>query len=83
MIASILFWKVVFSTVIFDITSDWKIGHFENSFNGIFTIEMLPRIAAKMRTPTRKSPVTKRSSVLLVGSGWGVSPMVVRVRVDQ
>ena len=47
------------------------------------TMEMLPRMAAKMRTPTRKSPVTKRSSVLFLGSGWGVSPMVVRVRVDQ
>ena len=64
--ASILFWKVVFSTVMLDIT-----------------MEMLPRMAAKMRTPTRKSPVTKRSSVLFLGSGWGVSPMVVRVRVDQ
>ena len=66
LIASILFWKVVFSTVMLDIT-----------------MEMLPRMAAKMRTPTRKSPVTKRSSVLFLGSGWGVSPMVVRVRVDQ
>ena len=66
LMASILFWKVVFSTVMFDIT-----------------MEMLPRMAAKMRTPTRKSPVTKRSSVLFLGSGCGVSPMVVRVRVDQ
>ena len=47
------------------------------------TMEMLPRMAAKIRTPTRKSPVTKISSVLFLGSGCGVSPMVVRVRVDQ
>ena len=43
--ASILLEKVVFSTVMLEMT-----------------MEMLPRMAAKMRTPMRKSPVTKASS---------------------
>ena len=42
---------------------------------------MFPTMVAKMRTPTRKSMVTKKYSRSL--SGCGVSPIVVRVRVDQ
>lgn len=42
---------------------------------------MFPTMVAKMSTPTRKSTVTKRYS--MSWAGWGVSPMVVRVRVDQ
>ena len=42
---------------------------------------ILPTMVAKMRTPRRKSMVTNRYSESC--SGCGVSPMVVRVRVDQ
>ena len=42
---------------------------------------MFPTMVANMRTPRRKSMVTKRYSESC--SGCGVSPMVVRVRVDQ
>jgi len=41
----------------------------------------LPTIVAKIRTPARKSATTNRYSALF--SGTGVSPIVVRVKVDQ
>ena len=42
---------------------------------------MLPTMVAKIRTPRRKSIVTKRYSESC--SGCGVSPIVVSVSVDQ
>ena len=70
---------------------------FWNSFLAAFMLAimapMLPTIEAKIRTPTRKSRVTKAylriwrkgwpGSYSALLTGWGVSPMVVRVRVDQ
>ena len=42
---------------------------------------MFPTMVAKIRTPRRKSIVTKRYSESC--SGCGVSPIVVSVSVDQ
>ena len=42
---------------------------------------MRPTIVAKMRTPARKSKMTKTYSTSMTGPGS--SPIVVRVRVDQ
>ena len=42
---------------------------------------MFPTMVAKIRTPMRKSMVTKRYSISW--TGCGVSPIVVKVKVDQ
>lgn len=42
---------------------------------------MFPTMVAKIKTPAKKSATTNKYSVSF--SGVGVSPIVVRVRVDQ
>lgn len=58
---------------------------FWNSTRATFILEiidpMFPTMVANIRTPARKSATTKRYSASF--SGVGVSPIVVRVRVDQ